>query len=127
MMKWLKINQDDAKPMLEIVNLPDGKDWLPAAYRQLSCSSIECVHCYIGGIRFVLVIDEEGKCKDEWNKRINTIATKLYNLTFLIRFPYDCIVGDCLIGKTVQTGNGYDIVPLSKPETLRMIRLLELL
>lgn len=122
MMKWLKINQDDAKPMLEIVNLPDGNDWLSAAYRQLSCSSIECVHCYIGGIRFVLVIDEEGKCKDGWYRRINTVATKLYN-----RFPYDCIVGDCLIGKTVYTGGGYDLVPLSKPETLRMIRLLEML
>ena len=119
-MKWLKINQDDEKPLLEIVNLPDGDDWLSAAHQQLSCSSIECVPCYIGGIRFVLIIDEEGKCKNGWLQRINTVATRLYNC-----FPYDCIVGDCLIGKTVYTGNDYDLVPLSKSETIRMICLLE--
>ncbi len=102
-MPYLKIFHDDAIfPPVQPVNLPKGsKKWLEAVYKELDCRWIETAPTVLRGI--VLVVDEEGKMKDGWETRMNTIATRLYGN------PFDEITGDAILCRV----DGDDLAPLT--------------
>lgn len=102
-MPYLKIFHDDSiYPPIQPVHLPtDVKKWLQSVYQELGCSWIETAPTCLRGI--VLVVDEEGKLKDDWEQRINAVATKLYNN------PYDVIVGDAILCRV----EGENLAPLT--------------
>jgi hypothetical protein len=62
---------------------------LPEMYNILNCRIIQFVRTKKGKL---MVIDEEGKLKEDWIDNINTEATKLY-----VHGELDPIVGDVLI------------------------------
>jgi len=62
---------------------------LPEMYNILNCKIIQFVRTKEGKL---MVIDEEGKLKDDWRNNINTKATELY-----VHGELDPIVGDVLI------------------------------
>lgn len=99
--------------LIERIDLPSGDDsaWLQACYRHLNCSTIEIAHTHFEGV--VLVLDEEGKCKSDWENRINTKASKLY-----AGYPFDCIVGHCIVGRV----DDCDIVPLTDAQADFLVR-----
>lgn len=90
---------------------PESSKFLDACYEVCQCSSIEVAPTRFPGI--VMIIDEEGKCKDGWNKKINPFASHLY--------PYqDVIVGNVLLASV----NGEDLCPLSDVEQEAVLQLL---
>lgn len=101
--------------VIERVDLPTGDDraWLQACYKHLNCGTIEVAHTPFESV--VLVIDEEGKCKHDWESRINSKASKLY-----AGYPFDCIVGHCLVGRV----DGCDILPLTDSQADYLVRFL---
>lgn len=90
-MSYLKIYFDEAKyPYFELVDLPEESlAWLKSVYDQLNCDMIETVPTLFRDL--ILVVDETGKCYDNWEARINWIASKIYGSN------YDVIVGDALL------------------------------
>ncbi len=73
--------------------IPDNKKHfkLKEMYGILSCRLIEFVRTKKEDL---MVLDEEGKLKEDWKDHINIKATKLYK-----NGEYDPIVGDVLICK----------------------------
>ena len=112
-MPYLKINQDDAKPTFEVLDLPDElRAWLAACYNALGCSTIQTVPTVIRGL--VLVIDDEVKLWDGWLNRINKVATILYG-TY-----WDPIVGDAILARDA----GDKLAPLTSVDVDRLGRFL---
>lgn len=108
-MPYLKINEDDAKPLFEEITIPgEPNAFLYACYDAIGCSSIETVRTVIRGL--VLIIDEEGKLKDGWQNRINKVATILYG-TYC-----DAIVGDAILARV----EGENLVPLTAQDAERI-------
>ncbi len=104
-MPYLKINHDDAKPMFEELDLPDdSRAWLDACYNALGCRIIETAPTVLRGV--VLVIDEEGKLWDGWQKRINKVASILYGS------DWDPIVGDAILARI----DGENLAPLTSDD-----------
>lgn len=113
-MPYLKIKHDHAPaPRYELVNLPAPVgEWLAAVYREIDCDCIETAGTLFPAL--VLILDESGKCKPRWEKRINTAASILYGN------PFDDIVGDVLVGRIA----GEDIVPLTDYDIDRLMKAL---
>ena len=111
-MPYLKINYDDTKPTFEKIYLPsDPRAWLDACYKALRCSIIETTSTVISDV--VLVLDEEGKLWDGWQRRINRVAT------FLVGKVIDPIVGDAILARV----NGDNLVPLTSGDVDLVYRL----
>ena len=107
-MPYLKINQDDAKPTFEVLDLPDELSaWLAACHNAIGCSQIEIVQTVIRGL--VLVIDDAGKCR---GKRINKVASILYGS------DWDQIVGDAILARDA----GDKLAPLTSVDVDRLRR-----
>ncbi len=112
MEKWLKICHDGKMRYVELPSSVDESSFfLNALYRELDCDSIEIVRvrgfdAFFSGIEPVIIIDECGKLKDDWELRINGLCTLGYAPLA------DCIVGDAVLGFRV----GPDVLPL--PESL---------
>lgn len=115
-MPYLKINQDDSKPIFEELNdqwFPDEPiAWINACYNALGCSTIKTVPTVLRGI--VLVIDEESKLWDGWQNRINKIASILYGS------DWDSISGDAILARV----DGEKLAPLTSDDVDRLIRYL---
>lgn len=110
-MPYLKINEDDALPLFEELDLPDEpRAWLDACYDALRCSTIQTAPTVFRSI--VLVIDEEGKLWDGWQNRINKVASILYGSS------WDCIVGDAILARV----DGENLVPLTSEDLERLKR-----
>lgn len=110
-MPYLKINEDDALPLFEELDLPDEpRAWLHACYDALGCSTIETAPTVLQGI--VLVIDDEGKLWDGWQNRINKVASILYGS------DWDAIVGDAILARV----EGENLVPLTSDDVDRLYR-----
>lgn len=104
-MPYVKINYDVDRPPFEWVYLPEDIDaWLDACYASIGCKSIQVVNTVVRG--YVLVIDEEGKCCDDWFARINPVATLLYGCLS------DPIVGDAILAKIA----GENLLPLTRED-----------
>lgn len=89
-MTYYKINYDDSKPTIEPVELHD-ETWLEDCYNAIDCQLIEVVPTAIRHL--VLIIDEEGKLWDGWQKRINTVAS-------IMNGSYDdFIVGNAILAR----------------------------
>lgn len=107
-MSYLKINQDDAKPTFEVLDLPDElRAWLSACHNALGCSEIEIVPTVIRGL--FLVIDDVGKIR---GKCINKVASILYGSDF------DYIVGDAILARDA----GDKLAPLTSGDVDRLRR-----
>lgn len=104
-MPYLKINYDDALPPFEEVELPENPtEWLRSCYDAIGCTTIQTVPTIFNGLfKVVLIVDDEAKLYDGWERRINKIATQLYGS------EDDVIVGDVLLARV----EGYDLVPLA--------------
>lgn len=77
-------------------------------YNLLDCSSIEVVHMHDFPLsNIVMVIDEEGKCKEH---SVNPIASVLYGA------EGDYIAGDALLVKLEDREGELDIAPLTLRE-----------
>lgn len=113
-MKYFKIRHDRAKaPRYELVDLPeDVHEWLEACYKEIDCDCIETASTLLPPL--VLILDESGKCKSDWRKKLNTPASILYGN------PFDDIVGDVLIGKIA----GEDIIGIDENDVLRLLKYL---
>lgn len=110
-MSYLKINQDDSKPVFEELDFPEEPiAWLDSCYNSLGCSSIETVRTVIPGI--VLIIDEEGKLWDGWENRINEVASVLRGCL------WDPIVGDAILARV----DGENLVSLTSYDVDRLRR-----
>ena len=110
-MPWLKINYDNALPVFEEVQMPDddaSMAFLDACYSIIECQSIEVVPTILPGV--VLIIDEEGKLFDGWQKKINQVATVLYGSSC------DCIVGNAIV--CMQSGE--NLIPISSADAARL-------
>ena len=83
--------------MIGTVALDPASSILDWYYKTIGCESIECVSLYFDTIKpdpFIMVVDEEGLCKD---LPLNASASGLY-----IRSGYrGIIVGKALIGRMV--------------------------
>lgn len=81
---------------------------LEEIYNLLECRHIEVVHMKDFPLsNIVMVIDEEGKCKEH---TVNPIASVLYG------HEGDYIAGDALLVKIENRKREWDIAPLSKRE-----------
>ena len=101
-MPYLKVNYDPKKPCLEEIELSeDVNEFLDMCHREIGCKSIEVAPTFVQDI--VLVLDEQGKCFDGWEQRVNPFATLLYGN------PYDCIVGDVILARRVDC----ELLPLN--------------
>ena len=110
-MPYLKINQDNTKPMFEELALPDEpRAWLDACHNVLGCSIIETAPTILRGV--VLVIDEEAKLFDGWQNRINKVASILYGSDF------DFIVGDAILARV----DGENLAPLTSHDVALLLR-----
>lgn len=110
-MPYLKINQDNSKPMFEELALPDEpRAWLDACHNVLGCRVIETAPTILRGV--VLVIDEEAKLFDGWHFRINKVASILYGSDF------DLIVGDAILVRV----DGENFAPLTSDDIDRLKR-----
>lgn len=90
---------------------PSSPKFLDACYEACQCSSIEVAPTRFPGI--VMILDEEGKCKPDWMRKINPFASHLY--------PYD----DVIVGNVVlATVNGEDLCPLSDVEQEAVLQLM---
>lgn len=103
---YLKIHHDDSIfPWFEELDLPeDVTEWLHAVHAAIGCSTIQIVPTVVRGI--VLVIDDDGKLRDGWERRFNKIATILYGNYA------DGIVGDAILARV----QGEDLVPLTSAD-----------
>lgn len=111
-MPYLKISHDCTKSPFELVSIPDESyEWLHTVYELIGCDCIEIANTMIGDL--VLVLDESGKCFDDWEFRVNIIATQLYG------HPYDPIVGDVILARR----EGPDLIPLTDKDIERIERL----
>lgn len=89
-MSYLLINYDDSKPALTKIELPeDSTEWLHQVYKHLECDTIDVVPTILRGI--YLVIDDNGKCFDGWERKVNSVASALYGS------PWDDIVGNAIL------------------------------
>ena len=108
-MPYLKINYDDTKPLLEEIDLPkETEGFLESCYKAIGCDCIEVVPSRFTGL--YLIIDENGKLKDGWSDRINTVASKLFGVW------WDNIVGDAILAKASVS----DLVPLNPLDVERV-------
>ena len=106
-MPYLKINYDPKKPRFEEIELSeDVHEFLDMCYREIGCESIEVAPTFVQDI--VLIIDEQGKCFDGWEQRVNSFATLLYGNI------YDCIVGDAILARRF----GPELIPLNETDLL---------
>lgn len=113
-MQYLKIRHDRAKaPRYELTTLPaDIGEWLKACYKEIDCDCIETASTIL--LPYVLILDESGKCKPDWKKKLNTPASILYGN------PFDDIVGDVLVGKIA----GEDIIGIDEHDLQRLLKYL---
>ena len=114
-MPYLKINykSEEGKPIFESVSLPrDSTGFLNRCHDLIGCNSIEIAHTILPGI--VMIIDEQGKCKDGWEDRINLFAS------FLYASPIDPIVGNVILAERVDA----DLYPLSEGEIYHIVQTL---
>ena len=110
-MPYLKINHDCAKPTFEELELPEkSQDWLLACYDAIDCQSIEIVRTVVSPL--VLVVDEQSKLYDNWEYRINQVASLLYGSR------QDFIVGDAILARC----EGPDLFPLNDSDIQRLKR-----
>lgn len=121
--KWLKICQDGT---MKYVDMPSSKEepsypFLDALYKELDCFSIEIVRVtcfdfmFPKGFELIIIIDECGKLKEDWELRINSLCTLGYAP------GVDCIVGDAVLGRRI----GPDVVPLSQKEYDHFVQCIE--
>ena len=114
-MPYLKINykSEEGKPIFESVFLPcDSIGFLNRCYDLIGCNSIEIPNTILPGI--VMIIDEEGKCKDGWEEKINIYAS------FLYPSPFDPIVGNVILAHRVDA----ELYPLSEGEIYHIVQTL---
>lgn len=91
-MAYIKINHDDLKRPLELIELPsDISEWLKSVHKHINADIIEIVNTQLRDL--VLIIDDSGKLHDNWHQHINVIATQLYG------YYQDPIVGDCILAR----------------------------
>ena len=108
-MPYLKINQDDAKPLFEELVLPDEpRAWVVACHNVLACSTIDIVRTVLRDI--VLVVDGEAKLLDGWQNRINKVASTLYGPARAL------IIGDAILSRVA----GDKLVPLTSDDVDRL-------
>lgn len=98
--KYLLLKADGSA---EFISLPDDSgEWLDAVYGAIGCDCVEIVSTVVKDV--VLIVDESGKLKDGWQKRINYAASQLYAGS-----AYgDPIVGDVVLAYRV----GPDLFPV---------------
>lgn len=114
-MPWIQIHHDDSLPSLEVIDLPEQSSaWLRAVYRSIDCDCIEVASTVVPDL--VLVLDESGKLRDGWERRINKIASILYGS------PFDPIVGDVILCRR----SGADLIPITDQDLERICRCLHL-
>lgn len=111
-MPWIKIPHDDSLPPLQIVQLPEdpnaSTEWLSAVYDTIGCHCIEVASTLFPAL--VLILDESGKLRDGWERRINKIASILYGS------PFDPIVGDVILCRR----SGEDLTPITDQDLDRI-------
>ena len=114
-MPYLKINykSEEGKPIFESVSLPRGLTrFLNRCHDLIGCNSIEIPNTILPGI--VMIIDEQGKCKDGWEEKINIYAS------FLYASPFDPIVGNVILAHRVDA----ELYPLSEGEIYHIVQTL---
>ena len=114
-MPYLKINykSEEGKSIFESVSLPrDSTGFLNRCYDLIGCSSIEIARTILPGI--VMIIDEQGKCKDGREDRINLFASFLYVSIF------DPIVGNVILAHRVDA----ELYPLSEGDIYHIVQTL---
>lgn len=109
-MPYFKINARILPPF-EAIDLPEDS-FLDACYSTIGCRSIEVVQTIVPGL--VLIVDEEAKCFDGWEKRINLYASFLYCAS-----AYDVISGHAILARR----KGPDLFPLEKCDVDCLVRL----
>ncbi len=111
-MTYYRINQDEAKPTFEPVEIPEGDtEWLRACYDLIGCNQIEVATTHFKGL--LLLVDEEGKLWDGWQSRINYVATLLHGGW------RDPIVGDAILCREKDG----DLIPPTDKDIDTLIRL----
>lgn len=96
-----------------VVDLPEDR-WLETAYDLIGCDCIEIVQTVFRDV--VLVIDDSGKLKEDWEDRINHDASALY---FGSNFG-DMIVGNAILAYRV----GPDLVPVPHDLLMRIFKVI---
>jgi len=76
----------------------NGKNFrLPELYRLLECNIVEVIYPPKKGT--IMVIDEEGKLRDDFQARYNRDATKIMGANL---FPGDFVTGTALLCKSSE-------------------------
>lgn len=106
-MTYWKINADPARPTFEPVEIPtESNGFLKACYRAIGCDYIEVTPTCIRGL--VLIVDEEGKLKDNW--QVNQVATAIH-----ARYG-DPIAGDAILAREDDA----DLLPPTEKDMERL-------
>ena len=92
-----------------VVKKPE-QSFLDFCYENIGCQYVETVHPRYLQDPYVLIIDEEGRLKEE--PAVNFIASYLYGA----HEHHEPIVGNALVMKLGMTNNGPDILPLDEAE-----------
>lgn len=107
-MPFLKISYNEV-PAIQEVEIPvDVHAQLDAFYQLIPCNTISVVNTVLP--RLVMIVDDVGKLSDDWETRINGLASALYGN------PYDVIAGNVIIGRLEAP----DIVPLTRADIDRV-------
>lgn len=95
---------------VEIVEKKPEQSFLDFCYENIGCQCVEKVNARYLKEPFVLMIDEEGRFKDQ--PVVNFIASYLYGT----HEHHEPIVGNAMVMKLGMTDAGPDILPLDEAE-----------
>lgn len=107
----VKFNTDQS---VYLVEMKPDQSLLDFCYSEIGCDYIETVRAQYLEQPYILIIDEEGRMKDE--QKINFIASYLYGT----QEHHEPIVGNVLVMKIGMTSDGPDIIPLDKEDATVM-------
>lgn len=116
-MSYIKINYDDlVYPALELIN-PESdsiSDFLSMCHTHIDCDMIEST--YTAWSDIFMIVDESGKLKDGWHRRINGVGTAIHGNI------HDVIVGNCILAAVQHE----DFVPLNESQLTRISRIFKI-
>lgn len=108
--KYLLVKTDGSRQSVSI----DEANWLNCVYSLLNCDCIEIVQTLLRDV--VMIVDESGKMKAGWEKRVNICASQFYAGA---QFG-DPIVGDAIFAYRI----GPDLFPLPNDMHVKLISIL---
>lgn len=114
-MAYLLITPHSSFVTVEKVDLPkDDHEFLHKCYELLQCDTIDIVPSI--NPEWKLIIDDNAKLYDGWEKNVNAFATLLYCDPLI-----DVIVGRVIVARQ----EGCDLVPLTEKDVKQIFKLVE--